>query len=431
MAGVKDKESKVPDRASRSGSISNSKKSTTEKGDRKEPKVEIDPELLLSAKKKKKDEKPSGASGKKPVKKASPDKDSKDSKDSRDSRDSKDSKKEEESGTKKSDARRRAERKKALAERKKALADKKKKSGTSSSARSSRSSSSRSSRSGSSSSSSSRSSRSGSGSRSSRSDSSSIPGEAEGSLLTQRYLKIPVWGWLLAALVAFGVAMVVMDLRNQDRYLMVCSKSAMEIHAGKRLPWPFGHERVGGSAFRPVRLTNGADCRPQVFASKYDAQLGLLDYLLIQVRAALSRPGVNDLREARRQSQQALELSTALRKRSTEVNGLRAELAYRQGRNGIARVEDELRTALSRFREAKKLDKKRFKDMGEWIEHLQGLLVSVSPSPRKELPRTSAPTSPADIKPEKPPKKPDAGAKKMAPQTPDAGQPEEATGTLM
>jgi hypothetical protein len=52
MAGDKDKKSKVPDRASRSGSISSSKK-FTRKGPDKDPKVEIDPELLLSARKKK------------------------------------------------------------------------------------------------------------------------------------------------------------------------------------------------------------------------------------------------------------------------------------------------------------------------------------------------------------------------------------------
>ena len=419
MAGEKDK-SKVPDRASRSGSISSSKKTTRGKSTGKEPKVEIDPELLLSARKKKDSGEEDAKEEKKPStskasqktddkKKTTAASDKEKDVEKKDEEDKKEDKKEDHS------ARRRAERKKALAERKKALADKKKSSSSRSSSRSSKSSSS--------------SSR--SDSRSPRTSTSSIPGESEGSMLTQRYLKIPVWGWIIVALVGFGVTMVVMDLRNQDRYLMVCTKSTMEIHAGKRLPWPFGHERVGGSAFRPVKIPRGGDCRPQVFVSRYDAQRGLLDHLLIQIHAALSRPGVNDLGEARQQAQQALELSTSLRKLAGEVNTLRAELAYRQGRNGIARVEDELRTALNRFREARKLDKKRFKDMGEWIDHLQGLLVSVSPSPRKG-PRLPAPPSLADIKPEKPPRKPDAGVKKKkSPPSPDASQPEEATGTLM
>lgn len=250
-------------------------------------------------------------------------------------------------------------------------------------------------------------------------------------MLTHRYFKIPVWGWLLVSLAGLGVAMVVMDLRNQERYLMVCRQSAMEIHRGKRLPWPFGHERVGGAAFRPVSIPAGTDCRPQVFNSQSEAQAGLLDYLVVQVKAALSRPGVKALRETRWQVIQAGLLTQALRARSNEVKSLRAELAYRQGRNGMARVEDELRAALSRFREARMLDSSRFKDMGEWITHLEELLQSVSPSPRKKEATPEAPSL-SDLAPTVP-KKPDAGAPKPkpAPASPDAGQPEEATGTLM
>jgi len=237
---------------------------------------------------------------------------------------------------------------------------------------------------------------------------------------------------LLVAVAGLGVAMVVMDLRNQDRYLMVCRQSAMEIHRGKRLPWPFGHEREGGAAFRPVTIPAGTDCRPQVFNGRTAAQKGLRDYLLFQIRAALSRPGIKNLGEARRQAQQAMLLATALRKGTSEVKAVQAELAYRQGRNGLARVEDELRTALNRFREAKKLDDKRFKDMKEWIDHLEELLKSISPSPRKKAPPPKPPSL-SDLAPVTP-KKPDAGPPKPKPApvlSPDAGPPEEATGTLM
>ena len=473
MPGEKDKDKKIPDRASRSGSIDSSKKkSDSGKKPDDEPKVEVDPELLprvagkkpssgdksLSSKVKPKSVGSStagkegstgdkGASKKKSAGAKKPDGGDKGSGESKSSRkgrspvkgkaSSKDS-----SGARKSLSDRKkslSDRKKSLSDGKKSLSDRKKslsdsKKSLSDSKKSlsdrkkspsdSKKTSSRPSSRSSSASRRSSSARSSSSSRSSR-------GDDEGSLLTRRYLRIPMWGWLLVATAGFGAAMVVVDLRNQERYLMVCRQSAMEIHSGKRLPWPFGHERVGGAAFRPVSIPAGTDCRPQVFNGRREAQTGMLDYLLVQIKAALSRPGVNDLKESRSQALQAMLLTKALRDRSGEVKSLRAELAYRQGRNGVARIEDELRTTLNRFREARKLDPTRFKDLDEWIDHLQDLLESVSPSPRKKETTAEKPAPP----PPPPPvavQKPDAGAPRPKPApAPDAAQPEEATGTLM
>lgn len=233
-----------------------------------------------------------------------------------------------------------------------------------------------------------------------------------------------------------GVAMVLMDLRNQDRFLMVCRSDSMEIHQARRLPWPFGHERVGGVGFRPVRIPSGTDCRQQVFQSRKDAVSGLLDYLLIQVRSALAQPGKSNLVEARRQVLQAQQLARTRQTMLVEIRKLRAELSYRQARSGLARVEDELRTALNRFREARKLGGKRFSDLDEWIEHLQELLQGITPAPRKKakpVAEVPAPVIPAPVIPPPPlPRIPDAGVKPgPVPLSPDAGPPEEGSGVLM
>lgn len=284
--------------------------------------------------------------------------------------------------------------------------------------------------------------RSGSSSRSSsRSTSRSRPSSSsrdddsgdEVSRLNRRYLRIPTWGWLLLATAGLGVAMVVVDLRNRDRFLMVCQGKTLELHQGQRLPWPFGHEQVGGVAYQPVTLSSAAECRAQVFHGRLDAERGLLEFLIAQVKATLARPGQGDLKQARRQVVQAMLLTRSNRTRQAEVTLLQAELSYRQGRNGLARVEDELRLALARFREAQRLNASGYKDLDQWITHLQQLLPSVSPSPAKMTPAaaTEAPKPQAsDLSPPSPePAKPDAGP--PAPESPDAGKPAEGSGILM
>ena len=79
-----------------------------------------------------------------------------------------------------------------------------------------------------------------------------------------------------------------LDLRNRSRYLLVCDDSAMELHRGRRFPLPFGHEVVGGEAYRPVKIPTGTDCRSRVFTSLAEAEQALLAFVLGRVRAELN-----------------------------------------------------------------------------------------------------------------------------------------------
>ncbi len=192
---------------------------------------------------------------------------------------------------------------------------------------------------------------------------------------------VPLWVWVLVLCSLISGLLLALDLRNRDRYLMVCKGSAMELHRGRRFPWPLGHEVVGGAAFRPVVLPVQADCRGREFASEVEATRGFLDFLLTRVRADLEQEQGADLKRARRHTLQALMLSRGREEIRAETNRLLAEVDYREGRNSLARVEAELRTALSRFREAKKLGGTRHKDLAQWITHLELLLASIAPRP--------------------------------------------------
>jgi hypothetical protein len=219
----------------------------------------------------------------------------------------------------------------------------------------------------------------GEGDSASRGDPLSTPIGPRGSGPT--FLGVPVWGWLLLLGTALVTLLFVLDLRNRDQFLTVCSNNVVELHRGRRFPWPFGHEVVGGEEYRPITISAKADCRSQNFQSEEEAARGMLDLLLSQVRRALATPQAADLKDTRQQIQQALLLTRSFASRRKEVDWLLADLSYQEGRAGLVRAENELRLALSRFKETQKLDETRFEDLDDWILQIDEMLRTFSPSP--------------------------------------------------
>lgn len=195
------------------------------------------------------------------------------------------------------------------------------------------------------------------------------------------FLGVPLWVWILVLCSLVCGLLLALDLRNRDRFLLVCNGDSVELHQGRRFPWPVGHEVMGGAAYQPVAVPAQADCRGRVFASESEATRAFMDFLLSRVRADLEKEQGADLKQARRHTLQALMLSRGNEKVRAGANRLLAEVDYREGRNSLDRVETELRTALSRFEEAQKLDGARHKDLDQWITHLEMLLASIAPKP--------------------------------------------------
>lgn len=218
----------------------------------------------------------------------------------------------------------------------------------------------------------------------------------------RRYLGLTALGWLMVIAVGLAVLLLVFDIRNRDRFLMVCQPNSVELHRGCTFPWPFGHELMVGPQFQPVEIPTEADCPRRVFDSQEEAELGFLDFITGQVQLALANPGTADLGRARRQVQQALLLTRDRRSLRKAAQKMQAELAYREGRSGLARVENEVRTALARFQEAQRLDGERWEDLDQWISHLELLLRTVSPSPGGALPSSPFTAPPAGMGPVRP-----------------------------
>ncbi len=254
------------------------------------------------------------------------------------------------------------------------------------------------------------------------------------------FLGVPLVGWVLIFVFLIGVLFIAQDLRNRDRYMLVCRHDSAEIHQGRTFPWPFGHVAVGGEAFRPITLAAETDCREGTFQSEEEATQGYLDLILNQVRGVLDNPGTSNLTDARRQVQQALILSRSVRLRRQEAENLLAHLSYQEGRTGLARAENDLRLALSRFQETQKLAAERFEDLDDWITHLEEMLRTISPSPvSRSTPSLSPPVPlgrgvPSPSLPlSAPTPLPSPGDAGIPPSfvTPDAGAPAAGGGILM
>jgi hypothetical protein len=253
-----------------------------------------------------------------------------------------------------------------------------------------------------------------------------------------RFLGLPIWGWLLAGVAVLGLLFLLADLRNRNRFTIVCNAHKVELHQGRRFPWPFGLEPIGGPEYAPVAIPAEADCRKRSFGSEEEAAKAFLDLILAQVRGALANPGASNLKQARAQLAQAMLLTRTYRARRKEAKGMLADLSYREGRASLARAENELRIALARFQEAQKLESSRFEDLDDWISHLESLLRTISPSPfsggggvLSTPPPAAGSRLPPSSQPRLPPPPAGDDRNRLPPPPSDAGPPTTGGGILM
>ena len=252
----------------------------------------------------------------------------------------------------------------------------------------------------------------------------------------RKLLGLPYWGWPLLLILAIAVLLIVFDARNRGRYRLLCQDDHLEVQRGRRLMWPFGYEPMGG-LYRRIVVPADADCQTQVFRSRAEVESAFLDFILTQARRSLGSSGSTKLKKVREQVLQAMRITREdpHRSRRAEAERLLADVAYRQGRAGLTRVENELRTAIGHLQEAQKRAGDRYDDLDDWIEHLESLLKTVAPAPggspgmkkspstfpsvpRPRIGSSPRPPRPSDLAP--PPPTP----KSPAPvESPDAGPP--------
>jgi hypothetical protein len=234
------------------------------------------------------------------------------------------------------------------------------------------------------------------------------------------------WGWIVLALLLLSLSIVIgVDLQHHGRYELVCSGQRVSLRRGRRLPQPFGYETLGG-LFKPVPLLADMPCPgDQLLDGREAAESAFLAFSLQQVSQSLADPQSGQLKLIRTQLLRALQItqSEEHRSRREEAQTLLADLNYREARARLAGLETDLRTALVRLRETKRLAAERYPDIGPWITQLQRLLDSISPRPQRSdsSPARGTIPGPLPILPDTRPQSPSsAPARERAPGSPPA-----------
>jgi hypothetical protein len=244
---------------------------------------------------------------------------------------------------------------------------------------------------------------------------------------SRRRFRVPLWAVIIGFLILIVTTLLVFDLRNQDRYRLLCDEGKLHAQQANRFPWPFGFETLGG-ALRPISVHKHQNCTTQYFHGRGELELAFMQLLVDQVERALQSRAAQNLGMVRSQLLQARQLAqrpahTGQKKR---VKALLADLSYRQGRARLATVETSLREALALLHEAQKLGGDRYDDLSDWILHLQQVIRSLSPTPKTAMPTLPMPTLPTPAMPNR------KGARPVLPQSPvktvspDAGVPDAA-----
>lgn len=197
----------------------------------------------------------------------------------------------------------------------------------------------------------------------------------------------PLWGWAMLAIAFIGLLAIALDFRNRDRFRLDCSDGVLALQEGRRLPWPIGFETLG-DPYKALNLGSAKPCQSQVYDSREEAEAAFIDRVVRRATETLKALPAKSLSETEIQLQQIYRACRfgPHRKRQPEIKRLLADVAYREGRAGLTRAENELRQTLSRLKQAQKYGGDQYEDLDEWIEHLDGLLKAVTPTPGQKAP---------------------------------------------
>jgi|GEM_PF-4389318 hypothetical protein len=197
----------------------------------------------------------------------------------------------------------------------------------------------------------------------------------------------PLWGWIMIAVVLLGLLGLALDFRNRDRYRLDCSDGVLALQEGRRLPWPLGFESVG-DAYEPMKLSDGQSCQSRIFTAREDAEAAFIEQVVYRAKELLKNSPSGALSAIEMQLKQVYRASRfgPHRKRRKQIRRLLADVAYREGRAGLSRAENELRQTLARLKQAEKYGGDHYEDLEDWIEHLESLLKAITPTPAQKKP---------------------------------------------
>lgn len=179
--------------------------------------------------------------------------------------------------------------------------------------------------------------------------------------------KWPIAVALSGVLGATIATFVLLGSANEEHYYLRCSAKHITAEQGRSFP-PWGSERLGGAAWKPIAIPPSAECTPRETDDPVALEAWYLEALVEQATAKLagSSPGDIDVAEAELQQAMLLTRSPERRDQRKELERLLGDVTYWRAAAKVKAAAASLEEAAKRFDEAAGKRPRHASDAGAW-----------------------------------------------------------------
>jgi hypothetical protein len=186
-----------------------------------------------------------------------------------------------------------------------------------------------------------------------------------------------------AATIAAAVAvLVVLGQLHARRHVLRCGAKAITAERGRSFP-PWGWERLGGPAWRPITIPPGAECTERETDDLAQLEGWFLEHLTEQATAKLSGASPGDVDRAEAELEQALLLSRSPERRDLrkELERLRGDVTYWRAAAKVKSAAATLADAAAAFDAAAAQRPRHASDPSRWATFVRSLAATLEAGP--------------------------------------------------
>ncbi len=193
------------------------------------------------------------------------------------------------------------------------------------------------------------------------------------------------WPLVLAGvgtLAAAIAALVVLGEVHSQRHRLRCRAKDIVAERGRSFP-PWGFERLGGPAWRPIAIPPGAECTARETEDVAQLEGWFLEHLAEQAGAKLSGEAPGDVDRAEAELEQALLLARTPERRDLrkELERLRGDVTYWRAAAKVKAAAATLAEAAKAFDDAAAQRPRHASDPARWATFLRSLGASLAAGP--------------------------------------------------
>lgn len=193
------------------------------------------------------------------------------------------------------------------------------------------------------------------------------------------------WPLVLAGVgtVAAAIAaLVVLGQVHSQRHRLRCRAKDIVAERGRSFP-PWGFERLGGPAWKPIAIPPGAECTERETEDVAQLEGWFLEHLAEQAGAKLSGEAPGDVDRAEAELEQALLLARTPERRDLrkELERLRGDVTYWRAAAKVKAAAATLTEAAKAFDDAAAQRPRHASDPARWATFVRALAASLAAGP--------------------------------------------------